>query len=106
MTPGSGTRGYSREEDTQSTFVISPDTAVKLCGETSVLAFNAAGADSVLAAAIARNDIKTNYKEGWMRINTNNGVRGGVIGLPVIGYAAAKVTGVNLGGTWEHRYGR
>ncbi len=104
VTPGSGTRGYNREEDTQSTFVISPDTAVKLCGETSVLAFNAAGADSVLAAAIARNDIKTNFKEGWMRVNTNNGVRGGAIGLPVIGYAAAKVNGANLGGTWEHRY--
>ena len=106
VTPGSGTRGYGREEETQSTFVISPDSAVKLCGETSVLAFNAAGADSVLAAAIARNDIKTNYKEGWMRINTNNGVRGTAIGLPVIGYAAAKVNGANLGGTWEHRYDR
>ena len=106
VTPGSGTRGYSREEDTQSTFVISPDTAVKLCGETSVLAFNAVGADSVLAAAIARNDIKTNFKEGWMRINTNNGVRNGAVGLPVVGYAAAKVSGQNLGGTWEHRYGR
>lgn len=104
VNPGTGMRGYGREEQTQSTFVISPDTAVKLCGETSVLAFNAAGQDSVLAASIARNDIKTNYKEGWMRINTNNGARNGAIGLPVIGYAAAKVSGQNLGGTWAHRY--
>lgn len=105
VTPGNGTRGYDREEQTQTVFVISPDSAVKFCGETSVLAFNALGEPSVLNAQIARNDIKTNYKEGWMRVVTNAGVRGGVVGLPVIGYAAAKVDGANLGGTWKHRTG-
>jgi hypothetical protein len=104
VTPGSGTRGYGREEETQSTFVISPDTAVKLCGETSVLAFNNTG-ESVLNASIARNDVKTRYAEGWMTIATPSGgvPAAGPAGLPIIGYAAAKVSGVNLGGTWAHR---
>ena len=105
VTPGA-MKGFDREEQTQSTFVISPDSAIRLCGETSVLAFNAAGADSVLAASIARNDVKTRYAEGWMTINTQTGTTGGVIGLPIVGFAAAKVSGANLGGTWAHRTSR
>lgn len=106
VTPGA-MRGYDREEQTQSTFVISPDSNIRLCGETSVLSFNNAGNASVLNASIARNDIKTRYAEGWMTIATPSGGlvagAGAVQGLPIIGYAAAKVSGVNLGGTWAHR---
>lgn len=91
-------RGYSREEDTQSTFVISPDTALKLCGETSVLTF---GSEKVLKAAIASRTVPVNYAEGWLTVGTT-GATGA--GLPVIGYAATKAAGAtNLGGTWMHR---
>ena len=96
VTPGGAMKGYSREEDTQSTFVISPDTALKLCGETSVLTF---GANKVLNAAIASRLVPVNYAEGWMSIGTT----GLGDGLPVIGFAAAKTKGSNLGGTWMHR---
>ncbi len=96
VTPGGAMKGYSREEDTQSTFVISPDTALKLCGETSVLTF---GANKVLNAAIASRLVPVNYAEGWMSIGTT----GLGNGLPVIGFAAAKTKGSNLGGTWMHR---
>ena len=97
VTPGA-MRGFDREETTQNTFVISPDTAMKLCGETSVLAFNNTGA-SVLGSALARNDIKTKAADGWLSINTANGVAG----LPIIGFSALKANGANLGGTWKHR---
>lgn len=91
-------KGYSREEDTQSTFVISPDTALKLCGETSVLTF---GSEKVLKAAIASRLVPVNYAEGWLTVGTT-GATG--VGLPVIGYAATKAAGAtNLGGTWMHR---
>ena len=91
-------RGFDREETTQNSFVISPDTAMKLCGETSVLAFNNTGA-SVLGSALARNDIKTKAADGWLSINTANGGAG----LPIIGFSALKANGANLGGTWKHR---
>lgn len=97
VTPGN-MRGYDREETTQSTFVISPDSAMKLCGETSVLAFNNTGA-SVLGSLLARNDIKTRAADGWLSINTANGGAG----LPIIGFSALKANGANLGGTWKHR---
>ena len=87
-------KGYSREEDTQSTFVISPDTALKLSGETSVLTF---GSEKVLKASIASRIVPVNYAEGWLTVGLGNG-------LPVIGYAATKAAGAtNLGGTWMHR---
>ncbi|QXL83545.1 cell surface protein [Comamonas sp. NLF-1-9] len=106
VTPGN-MRAYDREEGTQSVFVISPDANFRLCGETSVLSFNNEGA-SVLGAAIARANIKTKGAEGWFRLNTPsaNAIAGGVSGLPIIGYAAAKVSGANLGGTWKHRTAR
>ena len=97
VTPGT-MRGYDREETTQSTFVISPDTAMKLCGETTVLAFNNTGA-SVLGGLLARNNIKTRGADGWLSINTAHGVPG----LPIIGFSALKANGANLGGTWKHR---
>ena len=94
VTPGGALKGYSREEDTQSTFVISPDTALKLCGETSVLTF---GSEKVLKASIAARTVPVNYAEGWLTVGLGNG-------LPVIGYAATKAAGAtNLGGTWMHR---
>ena len=98
VTPGT-MKGYDREEETQSTFVISPDSAMKLCGETSVLAFNNTGA-SVLGGLLARNDIKTKAADGWFFINTPGVANAG---LPIIGFSATKVSGANLGGTWKHR---
>ena len=90
-------KGYSREEDTQGSFVISPDSALKLCGETTVLTF---GTEKVLKAAIASRNVKVNYAEGWLNISTNGLGKG----LPVIGFAATKAAGAtNLGGTWTHR---
>ena len=94
-------RAYDREESTRTTFVISPDTAVRFCGETSVLSFNNA-AYSVLGAKIAQQNIETKFADGWFAINTP-GVGNG---LPVIGFAAAKTQGTNLGGTWMHRTSR
>jgi hypothetical protein len=95
--PGGAMKGYSREEDTQGSFVISPDSALKLCGETTVLTF---GTEKVLKAAIASRNVKVNYAEGWLNISTNGLNKG----LPVIGFAATKAAGAtNLGGTWTHR---
>ena len=97
VTPGV-MRGFDREETTQNSFVISPDTAMKLCGETSVLAFNNTGA-SVLGGLLARNNITTRGADGWLSINTANSGAG----LPIIGFSALKANGANLGGTWKHR---
>lgn len=98
VTPGGTMRGYDREENTKTTFVISPDVALKFCGETSVLTFGT----PVLGAKIATSTINAGYAEGWMRIGTT----GLGNGLPIVGYAAAKAKGVNLGGTWMHRTSR
>lgn len=100
VTPG-GQRAYDREESTRSTFVISPDVGLSFCGETSVLSFNNAGNTSVLGAQIARKDINTTFAEGWFRIDT--WTQSNSAGLPIVGFAAAKSTGINLGGTWMHR---
>lgn len=91
-------RAFDREENTRTTFVISPDAAVSFCGETSVLSFNNA-TYSVLGAKIAQQNIETKFADGWFTINTP-GVGNG---LPVVGFAAAKTQGTNLGGTWMHR---
>ena len=72
---------------------------MKLCGETSVLAFNNTGA-SVLGGLLARNNITTRGADGWLSINTA-GIGGA--GLPIIGFSALKANGANLGGTWKHR---
>ena len=103
VTPG-GQRAYDREESTRSTFVISPDVGLSFCGETSVLAFNNVGKTSVLGAKIARKDINTTFGEGWFNINTVTPATPN--GLPIVGFAAAKSTGINLGGTWMHRTSR
>lgn len=93
-------RAYDREENTKTTFVISPQSAVNLCGEVSVLSFNSPDY-SVLGASLARLNINTSYADGWFRINTPGAFGRG---LPVVGFAAAKARGANLGGTWAHRY--
>jgi hypothetical protein len=103
VTPA-GQRAYDREESTRSTFVISPDVGLTFCGETSVLSFNNAGKTSVLGAQIARKDLNTTFAEGWFNINTVTAASPN--GLPIVGYAAAKSTGINLGGTWMHRTSR
>ena len=90
-----------REESTRTTFVISPDAKMAFCGETTVLSFNNAGQASVLNAQIARKDINTTFAEGWFRVET--ATQSNPAGLPIIGFAAAKSTGINLGGTWVHR---
>ena len=98
-------RAYDREEQSQASFVISPASSdVRLCGEVSVLTFNNQGNASVLDAKISRNDIKVKYNEGWFTVATPAAVA--TTGLPVIGYAASKVSGSNLGGTWTHRTAR
>ena len=93
-------KAFDTEEQSKTTFVISPGSTLKFCGETSVLSFN--GKPSVLGAAIAAQNIPTSFTDGWMRIDTNGLGRG----LPVVGYAVGKATGPNagnFGGTWMHR---
>lgn len=94
-------RGYNREELTKTTFVISPASALTLCGEVSVLSFNNTG-DSVVGGVLTRSNLNTGtgMAEGWMRVNTPGAV---ATGLPIIGYSASKVNGANLGGAWAHR---
>ncbi len=108
VTPGAPMRAYDAEENTKTTFVISPDVALRFCGETSVLAFNAA-ASQVLGAKLATSTINVGYAAGWHTVGLRSAhqpavpAAGVVYGLPVVGYAAAKAKGVNLGGTWNHR---
>lgn len=107
VTPGQ-LRAYNREELTRSTFVISPATALNLCGEVSVLSFNNTGA-SVLNGSLTRNDLATGtgLSEGWFRVATPSATTNPAVdGLPIIGYAASKVSGNNLGGSWTHRTAR
>ena len=107
VTPGQ-LRAYNREELTRSTFVISPATALHLCGEVSVLSFNNTG-ESVLNGSLTRNDLSTGagLAEGWFRVATPSATTTPAVdGLPIIGYSAAKVNGSNLGGAWTHRTAR
>ena len=71
---------------------------------TWILGASGAGKTSVLGAQIARKDINTTFAEGWFNINTVTAATPN--GLPIVGYAAAKSTGINLGGTWMHRTSR
>lgn len=92
--------GFDREENSRTNFQISPSPAYRLCGETSVLAFNKTSTQtSLLGAEIARENIDTKMLEGWLTIRTP-GLTGQ--GLPVTGFAAVKANG-NIGGTWAHR---
>jgi hypothetical protein len=105
-----GLSAFNREETTQTSgFVISPGTSsiFQLCGETTVLSFNAGGAAaaSVLGASIARSDIDLPYRDGWVTILTPGASNNG---LPVIGKAfmRANVPAGKFGLSFEHRYGR
>lgn len=102
--PGGPLRAYDHEENTKTTFVISPDVALRFCGETSVLSFNSTTGSQVLGAKVATMNINAGYAAGWLRISTAG--LGAGNGLPIVGYAAAKAKGVNLGGTWAHRTAR
>lgn len=97
-------RGYDREERSKTTFVISPDMGLRFCGEASVLSFNSA-TSAVLGAQLATQQIQTSFAEGWFTLNTPGAAdtASARVGLPVIGYAAAKANSGNLGGTWVHR---
>ena len=91
---------FDREENSRTSFVISPSDTLKFCGETSVLTFN--GKPSVLGGQLALTSVDTKFVDGWMRIATP----GLGNGLPVMGFAAAKAIGPdggNFGGTWMHR---
>lgn len=95
---------YDREENSKTSFVISPGDTLKFCGETSVLTFNGKG--SLLGAKIAVQDIPTGFSDGWLNIATP-GYR--TNGLPVVGFAVSKAIGAdggNFGGTWMHRTNR
>lgn len=112
---------YDREETTLigNNFVISPNPPApgfRLCGETSVLTFNAPGGQSVLGAEIARTDFGTGtIRDGWANVATP-GVATGVApsaggnGLPIIGKAFTRAgngtVSANFGAAWEHRYVR
>lgn len=89
---------YDREETVRNEFVISPDTSFRFCGEADVLSFNVTES-KVLGAKIAAQTVQTKMNDGWFRIETN----GLGNGLPVVGFAAIKMDGVNLGGAWPHR---
>lgn len=99
---------WNREEGTvTSGFVISPGTSsvFQLCGETSVLSFNTGtAAQSALGASIARSDIPTPQRDGWMSVPTT----GLGVGLPILGKAfmRAAVPAGKFGLTFEHRYAR
>ena len=96
-------QAFDREENSRTSFMISPSDTLKFCGETSVLSFN--GKPSVLGAKLSANNIDTKFADGWLRIATP----GIGAGLPVVGYAVGKATGPdggNFGGTWMHRTSR
>ena len=104
--------GYSQEEQTMAGtgFVFSPNPATpgfNLCGEASVLSFQAA---SVLGSTVAQTSITSVLPaaQGWMSIATP-GATG--VGLPVLGSSYEQATGnpvagksTNFGISYQHRY--
>ena len=108
---------YDRSEQSrvnESGGVISPSPIVpgfQLCGETSVVSFNAGDASqpSALGAKVARRDITLDFQNGWINWKTPGANVAGGYGLPVLGGAFLKVqngkanTG-NYGVNWDHRF--
>lgn len=95
---------FNREEESKSNLVISPKGVMTFCGEANVVTFNTA--TSLLGAVAGspiQQTINTGFGDGWLNVATP-GYLGN--GLPVIGFAAAKTRGANLGGTWTHRVTR
>jgi hypothetical protein len=122
-----GVTYYDREENTAvgNNFVISPNPPVpgfRLCGETSVLGFNAVAGASVLGAEIAFTNFSTSAltaKDGWANVATPGLATGaapsfGGNGLPILGKAFVRASNpavqagiaANFGASWEHRYVR
>nr|WP_312371271.1 cell surface protein [Delftia acidovorans] len=110
-----GLATYGREEEEKfDDFDLSPAPSSKtsFCGETSVLKFGVAQADtSVLGASVAFQGVRNPVsKRGWANINTSNND----IGLPILGSAFIKLTNPSAGAgfsgtygiTWPHRYVR
>ena len=106
---------YDRSETTTGTqFVISPgvSASLTLCGETSVLSFNAGlASNSVLSSTVARSDVTLAYTDGWASFYTP-GL--GNKGLPITGKAFVKAVNASaaagstttFGGSYEHKYTR
>lgn len=103
---------WDREENSKASgAVFSPDTVkvTRFCGETSVMSFGVAKADtSVLGASVAREAVFPGYVNGWGLVNTNNGGNG----LPILGASFIKLSNANAtpgmsgtyGITWPHRF--
>jgi hypothetical protein len=130
-TTTAGVTFYNREEGTAvgTSFVISPNppaAAFRLCGEDSVLTFNATAGASVLGAEVAVTNFNTGvFKDGWANVGTP-GVATGTNaalpagfdpagnGLPIVGKAFVRASNpavsagiaANFGASWEHRYVR
>jgi hypothetical protein len=108
-TAAGGVTFLNREELTQvgSSFVISPNPPAptfRLCGEVSVLTFNAPSGASVLGAEIAKTLFDTGtVRDGWATVGTPGAT---AAGLPIVGksFSAASAGTLNVGGSWEHRY--
>lgn len=106
VVPGVAIAGFDHEENTSAGFSISPSPVLEFCGETTVLSWNSATGSKVLGSALAWQNLApadglgNTIASGWARV----GLAGSSgAGLPVIGFAAAKAQGANLGGTWNHR---
>lgn len=94
--------------------VISPSPVVpgfQLCGEASVLSFNAGSeaAPSVLNAKVARKELTLDFQNGWNKFVTPAATAGA--GLPILGGAFVKINNGlpalgNYGVNWDHRYTR
>ena len=92
--------------------VISPSPIApefQLCGEVSVVSFNAGShtLPSALGAKVARVDLGLDYQNGWINWKTPGAAAG--YGLPVVGGAFAKIqnglVGLgNYGANWDHRF--
>lgn len=122
-----GMSQWDREETTiVDGFDLSPSLpgGLNFCGEVTVLSFgalNPSGETSVLGARAAVSTISTAFTEGWAKINTSNPgsitgqarSRSGDRGLPLLGHAYMKATGVpapgmttNYGLSYMHRVER
>ena len=100
---GFDTKSFNREESSKTNTVISPAGVFNLCGEANVLTFNNPTFSLMGAPAAISQNVNTGFGDGWFTVSTpgyNNN------GLPVLGFAAAKTRGANLGGTWAHRVTR
>jgi hypothetical protein len=121
-----GVTYYDREENTAqgNGFVISPNPPTpgfRLCGEASVLGFNAVAGASVLGAEVAFTNFSTTggitARDGWANVATPGLTTGlaasvGGNGLPILGKSFIRASNpavgaglaANFGVSYEHRY--